>query len=427
MSRSMARASYDASVLPDGRRLGLHLPLASGMVKAADRAGAIGATAVQVFADNPTAWKRRADPTGRAPRLPRSTPRRWTSRRSPSTPRTSSTWPASTRTSPSAPRCCSRTSCGVAPTFGARFVNVHIGSHRDTSVRAGTRRLAEAVGRILGEVDDGPDAATARPRELGGQRLRVRDQRGRARRHRRGHRGSRRARAAGRASASTRPTPGAPGSTSASAEAVDAVRVGDRGAPRRPTDRHGPPQRFEGGAGLPLRPARAPRGRPDRRRRPGPDPDPPRPRPRHVLPRDARHGRGLRRHQPPARLGHRGRTAARRPAAGGADPRRRRPGADRAARSGRRAHDRRTARRPTDRRPGDRPRGPARAAGAGRGPAPARPRDAGHVGRRPGPRHARAPGVRAATASSRCSARRPRSATSTTARSTTTSSPRRRC
>ena len=35
---SMVLASYDASVLPDGRRLGIHLPLATGMVKAADRA-----------------------------------------------------------------------------------------------------------------------------------------------------------------------------------------------------------------------------------------------------------------------------------------------------------------------------------------------------------------------------------------------------
>ena len=43
----MARASYDATVLPDGRRLGPHLPMASGMVKAADRAAAIGATALQ--------------------------------------------------------------------------------------------------------------------------------------------------------------------------------------------------------------------------------------------------------------------------------------------------------------------------------------------------------------------------------------------
>ena len=50
------------SMLPDGRRLGAHLPLATGMLKAVDRARDIGANALQIFTDNPTAWKRRAEP-----------------------------------------------------------------------------------------------------------------------------------------------------------------------------------------------------------------------------------------------------------------------------------------------------------------------------------------------------------------------------
>ena len=49
-------------MLPDGRRLGAHLPLATGMVKAVDRAQEIGANAMQSFTDNPTAWKHRAEP-----------------------------------------------------------------------------------------------------------------------------------------------------------------------------------------------------------------------------------------------------------------------------------------------------------------------------------------------------------------------------
>ena len=49
-------------MLPDGRRLGAHLPLGGGMVRAVERAHEIGATALQVFADNPTAWKRRDEP-----------------------------------------------------------------------------------------------------------------------------------------------------------------------------------------------------------------------------------------------------------------------------------------------------------------------------------------------------------------------------
>ena len=32
------------------------------MVKAVERAAAIGATAIQIFGDNPTAWRRRAEP-----------------------------------------------------------------------------------------------------------------------------------------------------------------------------------------------------------------------------------------------------------------------------------------------------------------------------------------------------------------------------
>ena len=51
-----------ATMLPDGRRLGAHLPIGDRMVKTADRAADIGATALQIFGDNPTAWKRRAAP-----------------------------------------------------------------------------------------------------------------------------------------------------------------------------------------------------------------------------------------------------------------------------------------------------------------------------------------------------------------------------
>src|SRR6185295_1256466 len=56
-----------ARMLPDGRRLGAHLPLGGGMVKAVERAHAIGADAIQVFADNPTAWRRRAEPPRELP------------------------------------------------------------------------------------------------------------------------------------------------------------------------------------------------------------------------------------------------------------------------------------------------------------------------------------------------------------------------
>jgi deoxyribonuclease-4 len=43
------------------RLIGPHLQLGHGLLKAADRAQAIGACAVQVFTDNPVAWRRRPD------------------------------------------------------------------------------------------------------------------------------------------------------------------------------------------------------------------------------------------------------------------------------------------------------------------------------------------------------------------------------
>ena len=48
---------------PDGApRIGIHLGVATGLMKAARRARQIGATALQIFSDNPTAWRRRPEP-----------------------------------------------------------------------------------------------------------------------------------------------------------------------------------------------------------------------------------------------------------------------------------------------------------------------------------------------------------------------------
>lgn len=145
-------------MLPDGRRLGAHLPLAGGMVKAVERAHAIGADSLQIFTDNPTAWVHRAEPPleieafrGRLADL--------------------GIGPiaihAAYLVNPAGPdptlfarsvEILAQELRG-APAFGARFVNVHIGSHRGAGLSAGVERVAEAVALVLGEVDDGPDAA----------------------------------------------------------------------------------------------------------------------------------------------------------------------------------------------------------------------------------------------------------------------------
>ena len=139
------------------RRIGAHLPLGAGMVKAVERAHQIGADALQVFADNPTAWRRRTDP-----------------------PREVATFrerlaaydigPLAIHApylinlaGPEEPFFGRSVSVlahdlQAAPGFGARFFNVHIGSHLGSGVDAGIRRLADGVRLALAENDLPPDA-----------------------------------------------------------------------------------------------------------------------------------------------------------------------------------------------------------------------------------------------------------------------------
>jgi deoxyribonuclease-4 len=140
-------------------RIGAHLPLGNGMVRAVERAAEIGATALQVFADNPTAWRRRAAPPAELPAF------RAALARHDIGPIAIHAAYLINLAGPE-PDLAARSAAVLeaelraAPGYGARYVNVHIGSHRDTTVAAGIRRLAAAVARVLGEVDDGPDAAT---------------------------------------------------------------------------------------------------------------------------------------------------------------------------------------------------------------------------------------------------------------------------
>jgi len=145
-------------MLPDGRRLGAHLPLGTGMVRAVERAAEIGASAIQIFGDNPTAWRRRVDPPREQPafraRLAELDIR----------PVTIHAAYLVNLAGPD-PDFYERSvevlarELQMAPGFGATFVNVHTGSHRAAGVRAGTERIAEGVARSLAATDDGPDDA----------------------------------------------------------------------------------------------------------------------------------------------------------------------------------------------------------------------------------------------------------------------------
>jgi deoxyribonuclease IV len=140
-------------------RIGAHLPLGDGMVKAAERAREIGATTLQVFGDNPTAWRRRREPPielqafrdrlqayGIGPVAVHAAYLVNLAGPEPEFFARSVEVLASDLT--------------AAPGFGARFVNVHTGSHRGTGATAGAHRLADGVKRTLDAVPDGPDAAT---------------------------------------------------------------------------------------------------------------------------------------------------------------------------------------------------------------------------------------------------------------------------
>src|SRR4029079_6056675 len=135
-------------MLPDGRRIGAHLPLAPGMVKAVDRARAIGASAMQVFADNPTAWRRRRAPS---PQLAS-----FRERTEAFDIRPLSIHAAHLVNLPGPDAATFERSVAMltseldtAPSFGAAFVNVHIGSHRGAGGEGGDDPLV-AAGRPRG-------------------------------------------------------------------------------------------------------------------------------------------------------------------------------------------------------------------------------------------------------------------------------------
>jgi len=140
-------------MLPNGRRLGAHLPLGSGMVKAADRAGEIGASAIQIFSDNPTAWRRR-------PSLPDELPA-FRERLA-----ANDVWPIAIH----APYLVNLAGpepaffdqsvlvlvneLRVARAYGARFVNLHVGSHRGEGTAFGVARVAEGLARVIALADE---------------------------------------------------------------------------------------------------------------------------------------------------------------------------------------------------------------------------------------------------------------------------------
>jgi deoxyribonuclease-4 len=138
-----------------GRRVGAHLPLAGGMVRAVERARLIGATCLQVFADNPSQWRRRAQPPADLPAfrtalveadiLPLAVHGPYLLNMAGPD---ETIWQRTVETIAAELR--------ASAAYGAAFLNVHIGSHRGTGTATGTTRIATAVARALEQVPATP-------------------------------------------------------------------------------------------------------------------------------------------------------------------------------------------------------------------------------------------------------------------------------
>lgn len=127
------------------------------MVKAVERAHAIGAEAIQVFADNPTAWRRRPEPPSELPAFRDRLAELGIGPVAIHAPYlVNLAGPDETFFDRSVSVLAH--DLRAAPGFRARFFNVHIGSHLGSGVDVGVARLAEGLRLALAEVDDGADA-----------------------------------------------------------------------------------------------------------------------------------------------------------------------------------------------------------------------------------------------------------------------------
>ena len=145
-------------MLANGRRIGAHLPLGEGMVKAADRAAEIGASAIQVFTDNPTAWRRR-------PTLPDELPAFRERLAAHDIAPIAIHAPYLVNLAGPEPAFYDQSivvlanELRVARAYGASLVNVHVGSHRDAGPEAGVARLADGLAHVLALADHDDDTS----------------------------------------------------------------------------------------------------------------------------------------------------------------------------------------------------------------------------------------------------------------------------
>ena len=152
MARTVARPEPRRRLVwpSEAPRVGMHLGVAAGLMPAARRARQIGCTALQIFSDNPTAWRRRPEPPINAPDFVS-----YLSREAigPIAIHASYLINLAGRAEPFA----SQSREGLiyemqrAPAYGATLVITHIGSHRGEGDAAGIGRIAETIATVLAE------------------------------------------------------------------------------------------------------------------------------------------------------------------------------------------------------------------------------------------------------------------------------------
>ncbi len=122
--------------------------MAHGLLKAARRSRQIGARALQIFSDNPTAWRRRPEPPPDAPAFIE-----YCAREGIRTVSIHASYLVNLAGTAEPFATQSRegliTEMQRAPLYGATLVNTHIGSHRGVGAEAGLRQIVENVRAIL--------------------------------------------------------------------------------------------------------------------------------------------------------------------------------------------------------------------------------------------------------------------------------------
>jgi deoxyribonuclease IV len=145
--------------LPGGRRAGAHLPMGLGLVRVAERAAEIGASTLQFFSDNPTAWRRRTETPLEAEAFRQRLVELDLGPVAIHAPYlVNLAGPDDELFDKSVDLM--RHELAEAPQFGARFVNVHVGSHRGAGFDAGLRRLIDGLARV----SDGVPSPATNPR-----------------------------------------------------------------------------------------------------------------------------------------------------------------------------------------------------------------------------------------------------------------------